>query len=61
MNDFSTKDNILNNLSENGFHLGEVVRPDCHLHSEGLAHEVADGAQLVRVEVDGHQQEHLAE
>ncbi len=35
--------------------------PDDDVHAQRLADEVADGVQLVGVEVDGHQQQHLAE
>ena len=35
--------------------------PDDDVHAQRLANEVADGVQLVGVEVDGHQQQHLAE
>jgi hypothetical protein len=35
--------------------------PDDDVHAQRLTDEVADGVQLVGVEVDGHQQQHLAE
>lgn len=41
--------------------LAHRVRPDDDLHGQSLADEVADGVQLVRVEVDRHQEQHLAE
>lgn len=40
---------------------GEAVGAHGHAHAERGAHELADGRQLPRVEVDGDQQQHLAE
>ncbi len=31
------------------------------LHSQGLAHQVANGVHLVGMEMDGHEEQHLAE
>ena len=48
-------------LREDGLHPAHAVGPDLDLHSDGLADELADGAQLVGVEVDCHEEEHLPE
>lgn len=46
-------------LSEDLFHAGHVVVADGHLHAQRGGHQLKDGAQLVTMEVDGHQQQHL--
>ena len=47
-------------LGEDGLHPAHGTRSDGDLHAQGCADEVADGGQLLRVEVDGDQEQHFA-
>ena len=46
-------------LGEHDFDPVQTVGPDHNLHAQGSADEVTDRAQLTRMEVDGHEQQHL--
>ena len=50
-----------NLLSENSFQSNETVGSDGHFHAKSGANQIRNGRHLIAVEMNGDEQEHLAE